>query len=310
MTVKIRSIGFPALASLADSPPAPHLKLGVPATHGPVIDRAAIARFREQLLHGTAVQQPTVLAIDLEGRFPTAAVLFELVVPLAQAARSGQLGPLVLVICTPDELVRNTLRALATAYELALFLAPSPAQLGEAEPAGDLTATERETLDTLQRLGGRVSVATFAKATGLAAPAATNRLVNVMQKGFVHRVERPRHEGVIYLDPRGAAPASRDPAVPQSIARELNIFAAVTGHSAEDLLQVAWSEWLAEHPAETEPTPQTRDEAWSAYRKRHAGELSEGLRWAQSVLTEPKRASVEASGMPDEDLKAIRDAFE
>lgn len=291
-------------------PQAVRLAIEPLPTHGPVVDRAAIARFRDQLLPLTALQQPTVLAIDLEGSFPSAPVLIELVVPLAQEARSGKLGPLVLVICSPDPGVRDTLRALARAYELALFVAPSRYQLAAAEPVGDLTATEEESLRELQRLGGRVTVASFARATGLGAPAATNRLVNLLQKGYLHRVDRPRRAGGVYLDPRAAVPATSQAGLPNQLRHELAIFAAVSGQQPDELLAVAWAEWATEQPVPGHPTPPALADAWAAYRQRHTGELNEGLRWAQSVLADPARAAVEASGMSDEDLQAIRAAFE
>lgn len=251
-----------------------------------------------------------MLAIDLEGRFPAAGVLIELVVPLVQDARSGRLGPVAVVICSSDEGVRDTLRALAYQYRLALFVAPSVEQLGEAEPVGDLTETDLETLETLRRLGGRVTVASFATETGLGAPAATNRLVNLQQKGYLQRVDRARRAGVVYLDPRAAAPASASAALPPEIGRELAIFAAVAGTQPEQLLEVAWSEWAAAQAAPAHPSPPALFDAWRDYRRRHAGELSEGLRWAQAVLADPAHASVEASGMSDEDLAALREAFE
>ena len=184
-------------------------------TAGPLVDRGLMSIWRERWLSPSGVNEPTVLAVNLEGRFPSPAVLLELVVPLGLAARGRTLGQLAFVLCTEDEGSREVLRALAKAYDLALFIAPSVERLSEAEPLGSLTPTEHETLDVLRRLGGRVTVANFAQAIGLEPPAATNRLVNVFQKGFVHRVERPRREGLLFLDPRVATPAE-DPADPTS----------------------------------------------------------------------------------------------
>ena len=301
------------MSSSTDTPPRPlpRLERSEPPTHGLVLDPVMIAAYRDRLVEPSGVQEPTVLAIDLEGRFPLAEVLHELVVPLAQAARSGSLGPLVLVVCTPSVKLRDTLAALAEKHKLALFVAPSTNRLGEAEPIGDLTQSERQTLETVHHLGGSTSVAAFAKAAGLTASAATNRLVNVMGKGFVHRVDRPRTEGVLYMDPRAAVLANEVPArLPAPLARELDIFAAVSARSRDDLLNHAWSEWV-QHAAEaTDQTTHTLAQAWVAYRQRHTGELSEGLRWAQQALSDPREAGVQTSGMSDEDLQAIRDAFE
>ncbi|MCW2993820.1 MAG: hypothetical protein JWQ18_1315 [Conexibacter sp.] len=277
-----------------------------PPTHGLMLDPGQTAAYRAALVEPSGVKEPTVLAIDLEGRFPLASALHELIVPLARAARSGSLGPLMLVICTPSVPLRDMLEALAEKHQLALFVAPSARRIAEAEPIGDLTATERETLETMRRLGGAVNVATFAQEAGLSAPAATNRLVNLVQKGFVQRDERPRSEGTIYLNPY-AVRADEVPAqLPPVLAREVDIFAAVRGQASADLLGAAWTEW-----ASTErPTSDELAQAWLAYRHRHSGEISESLLWAQQALNDQNEAAVHTSGMTEEDLQVIRDAFE
>jgi hypothetical protein len=287
---------------------APKFERSEPPTYGLVLDPGQIAAYRDALVQPSGVREPTVLAINLEGRFPLTEVLHELIVPLAQAARSGSLGPLMLVICTPSAKLRDTLEALAEKHKLALFVAPSPDRVAEAEPIGDLTPTERQTLDTVRRLGGSVNVSAFAKAAGLTAPAATNRLVNVMHKGFMQRADRPRSEGVVYMDPHAVRVNEVPPQLPLSLSREVEIFAAVSGRSRDDLVTTAWSEWVGH--GDSDQTPQALAQAWVAYRQRHSVEISDGLRWAQQVLSDPCEAGVQTSGMSGEDLQAIRDAFE
>jgi hypothetical protein len=236
----------------------PRLELYAPympdGTAGPLVDRGEMARFREWVLKPSGVEEPTVLALNLEGRFPSAPVLLELVVPLGQAARGRTLGPLAVVLCTADEGTRQVLRALAATYDLALFVAPSVDRLAEAEPLGALTSTEQETLEVLRQLGGRVTVANFAQATGLEPSAATNRLVNVFQKGFVHRVERPRREGILFVDPRAATPyedpadpTSGDFSLPQPLRRDVRALAEMQGREPGALLASAWHEFLDTH---------------------------------------------------------------
>jgi hypothetical protein len=75
--------------------------------------------------------------------------------------------------------------------------------------------------------------------------------------------------------------------IPETTKRELAVFSALKGRSQGELVA----------------------EAWAEYRERHGHELSEELRWAQSVLADPGRASVEASGMDQADLDGLRDAF-
>jgi hypothetical protein len=296
------------VASLTDTP-GPRLEERKPPSTGPI----NIAFFREsQVVNPSGVKEPTVVALDLAEWTPSVPELVELVVPLAQGARSGHLGPLALVLCTSDQPTRDVLRALAETYDLAMFLAPAVNRLGEAEPLGVLTPTERQTLDVMQRLGGVVSVAKFAEATRLAAPAATNRLVSVAQKGFVQKVERPRQAGAVFLDPRAAIPANQ-PHFPELQARrrrELEIFAAVAGRSPEDMMASAQTEYLEEHGSAPPADEHGLAAVWADYRQRHAGELSEGLRWAQAMLADAGRASVEMSGMSDQDLDELRRAFE
>lgn len=295
------------VASLTDS-----LRVDVHVSRPPTGEPPKIARYRdEQLVNPSGVKRPTIVALDLGGMVLSVPELVELIVPLAKATRTGSLGPLALVVCTSNQPTRDVLRALAENSDLALFVAPSTERLIEAEPYGALTPTERETLEMMQRLGGTVTVAKFADATGLAATAATNRLVGVQQKGFVQKVERPRSAGAIFLDPPRAieAQVGLQRELPRTLVRELEIFSAMRGRRPDELLAEAVAEYRAEHAEAPGPGVPGLEDAWREYRARHAGQLSEGLRWARAVLAEPERAAVEMSGMSDEDLERIRREF-
>jgi len=181
-------------------------------------------------------------------------VLVELILPLAQAARAGTYGPLALVVCTQDDAVRIVMKALAETHSLPIFLARSPSELYDAEPAGPLTTTERETLEVLRRLGGRTTVSTFAEATSLEPNAATNRLVNVVNKGFVQRVERTGRQGQLFVDPRAARPAeepadptSGDFGVPESVRSDVRALTEMQVREPGPNLANAWHEILAKH---------------------------------------------------------------
>lgn len=246
------------MPSLVESHRMPHLEVRAPElpgeTVGPLIDRALAAAFRDWLIQPSGVTEPTVVAINLEGRFPSASVLNELVVPLGRLARSGSNGPLAIVICTGDEGTRDVLRALARTYDLALFWAPSVNEIQAAEPLGPLTETDTETLQIVERLGGRVTVSSFAGSAGLEANAASNRLVSVAQKGFLHRVDRPRRHGILFVDPRIASP-KEDPAdptsgdflVPQPLRRDVKALAEMQGREPGAVLANAWQEFLQTH---------------------------------------------------------------
>ena len=232
----------------------PHLFVRGPDTTGPMGDVAEIRRFREGLLKPSGVSEPTVLVLNLEGRFPSAGVLVELIMPLAQAAKAGTYGPLALVVCTQDDAVRTVVQALAQAHDLPIFLARSPRELDDAEPSGSLTPTERETLGVLHSLGGRATISTFANATGLESNAATNRLVSVHNKGFVQRVERPRRQGQLFLDPRAARPfedpadpTSGDYDVPESVRSSVKALTEMQVREPGAHLANAWQEFVAEH---------------------------------------------------------------
>ena len=251
------------MTSLLDSHRLPRLEARAPTTLegtvGRFIDRNMMAHFREQIVQASGVTEPTVIALNLEGWVPDQSMLLELVVPLGRAARMRTLGPLAIVLCTEDEAWRVVLDALAQTQDLALFIAPSVERLSEAVPLGSLTPTEHETLNVLHRLGGRVTVANFAGATGLEANAATNRLVNVTQKGFIHRVQRPGRDPLLFVDPRAARPAedpadptSADFALPEPLRRDVQALAEMRELEPGEPLAAAWHELLAVRKAELE----------------------------------------------------------
>jgi hypothetical protein len=219
-----------------------------------VLERSRITEFLDYALNPSGVSEPTVIALNLEGRYLSAPVLLELVMPLGKAARGRTLGPLAIVLCTSDVGIREVLKALASSYDLALFVAPSVDRLAEAEALGALTQTEHETLDVVRRLGGRVTVARFAAASGLEPPAANNRLVNVQQKGFVHRIDRPRRNGSLFVDPRAARPAE-DPADPtagdyelaESVRRDVQALTEMQSREQGESLAAAWRQFFETH---------------------------------------------------------------
>jgi hypothetical protein len=248
------ALGLLPMPSSLGSHRLPRLEVRGPATTGLLDDVEEIRRFRDWLLNPSGVSEPTALVVNLEGRFPTPSVLLELVLPLARAVRSGAHGPLALVVCTEDEGTRTVLRALAEANNLSFYLAPSAAEIEAAEPVGSLTPTDLETLRVIRGLGGRTTVASFAKSAGLEVNAATNRLTNLHHKGFVQRVDRSRGEGRLFLDPRAALPnedpadpTSADFAVPEAVRSDVRALAEMQAREAGPLLADAWLEFLDTH---------------------------------------------------------------
>jgi hypothetical protein len=223
-------------------------------THGVLDDVGDLRWLKEQWIEASGVETPTVLAVNLEGRFPTSAALVELVLPLAKAVSAGSYGQLALTFCTPDEATKVILRALAEANETPFFIANSIDEVRDAEAVGPLTATDLETLEILRGLGGRTTVSIFATEASLEPSAAHNRLVGVRDKGLVQWQDRSRREGKLYLDPRQAVP-SEDPAdpsaadfeIPEPIRSDIRALAEMQGRDPNALYAEAMGEFLARH---------------------------------------------------------------
>lgn len=205
-------------------------------------------------IESSGVQDPTVLAINLEGRFATPSALMELVLPLAKSVSGGAYGQLALVFCTPEPATKAVLEALAQANQATFFIADSIDDLRDAEPAGPLTTGELETLRMLRGLGGRSTVSVFAAEASLEPSAANNRLMNVSEKGLVQWQDRSRKEGRLYFDPRTAVPAE-DPAdptaddydVPESIRNDIRTLAEMQGRDPGSLYAEAMGEFVSRH---------------------------------------------------------------
>ena len=75
--------------------------------------------------------------------------------------------------------------------------------------------------------------------------------------------------------------------VPDDVKREVEIVAGLTGRSQSELVADSWRE----------------------YRRHHESEFQEGLRRAAALLADPAAAAVAASGMSEEQLKRIDEAF-
>ena len=182
------------LRGSSDNEPAPTLLLK--DRH-----RAAVVRDRLATQLGR-LDAPQVLILDLAGVALTPATLQELVLPLAQRIRGGEYGTVCLVISTTDPGVADFVRYMAQAHQLPLYLSPSPFDISEGTPIGNLTQTENSTLDTIVTLGGQVTASMLAEAEGIKPSAATNRLVNLDREGYLVRKPRGRREGDVYIEPR------------------------------------------------------------------------------------------------------------
>ena len=156
-----------------------------------------------------ASDSPQVIVLDLGGSAFTPLALQELIIPLAQRIRGGEYGTVRLVISTSDPGVGNSIRYMAEAHQLPLYLSPSPSNLWEGYPVGGLTETERGTLDTIIALGGQVTASSLAAKESISPSAATNRLVKLDREGYLLRQPRGRRKGDIYIEPRSATATPR-----------------------------------------------------------------------------------------------------
>ena len=150
---------------------------------------------------------PQILVLDLAGVTFTPSALQELVLPLAQRIRGGEYGTVRLVISTADPGVRDSIRYMAQAHQLPVYLSDSPFNLRDGVPVGDLTDTARGTLDTIIVLGGQVTASSLAVTEGIKPSAAANRLANLDREGYLVRQPRGRREGDVYIEPRSATAA-------------------------------------------------------------------------------------------------------
>ena len=169
-------------------------------------DREDAADIRDRIAARlNLTDDPQVLVLDLGGSAFTPSALQELILPLAQRIRGGEHGTVRLVIRTSDLGVGDFIRYMAQAHQLPLYLSDSPSNLlWEGTPLGDLTNTERSTLDTIVELGGRVTASRLADTESIKPSAATNRLVNLDREGYLVRKSRGRREGDLYIEPRSA----------------------------------------------------------------------------------------------------------
>ena len=169
-------------------------------------DREIAASIRERIAAQIKFfDGPQFVVLDLGGSAFTPSALQELILPLAQRIRGGEHGAVHLVIRTDDPGIEDFIRYMAQARQLPLYISSSPSNfLWQGTPAGNLTSTERNTLDTIVELGGWVTASRLADAESIKPSAATNRLANLDRSGYLYRQSRGRREGDRYIEPRSS----------------------------------------------------------------------------------------------------------
>jgi hypothetical protein len=133
---------------------------------------------------------------------PTPGVLRDVVLTIGEDVKAGRYGNFTFVVSSEDEATRSVIHDIAAAQDIAMFVTTSPLALEHAEPAGALTAKDRETLDLVLEAGGTVTASQLASHVGIEQTTAGNRLVSLHRKGYLQRVERPHPVGDLFMDPR------------------------------------------------------------------------------------------------------------
>lgn len=142
-----------------------------------------------------------VLLVDFKDARVMTDTLVDILTPLARAVRAARHGELLLVVATSEPGVAQVAEMFAVAMDVPMFVTSSVEEVTHARPVGKLTPAESDSLQWVNRLGGRVTVSGFAKATDLEQTAAGNRLANLSRRGYVQRVPRSRRDGDEFITP-------------------------------------------------------------------------------------------------------------
>lgn len=180
--------------------PAQVLQVGT----GGILTPQEVPFWRDTFFQTAPPAVPNTFVVDLSLAVPLASALEDFLVPLARKVMSGYYGPAKLVVCSPDAGVRHAISGLALLHGIGVYVCDSIHALHAAQPVG-MTPTEQNSFELIQKIGGAVSASVFAAKAGLEPSAASNRLVNLEKRGFVHRVRRSGREGDLFVDPRMAS---------------------------------------------------------------------------------------------------------
>jgi hypothetical protein len=146
---------------------------------------------------------PMIGILDLAKLRPTPVVLQDVIMTIGEDVRAGRYGNFTFIVSSADDATRSIVSDIATAKkDVAIFVSSSPSHLEHAEPAGDLTVKDRETLGLVLRAGGTVTAAELAEQLGVEQTTAGNRLIALNKKGYLQRVERPHPVGDQFFDAR------------------------------------------------------------------------------------------------------------
>ena len=175
----------------------------VPAGTGPAVwDDPHVDQLIHRFMPHDREHGPMLGVLQMGAARPTPGVLRNLVVTVGEDVRAGRYGSFSFFICSEDEDTRCVIGDVAGSRNIAVFVCSSSADLKDAEPAGVLTAKDRETLRLVSQAGGTVTASSLAEQVSIEKTAAGNRLVSLQKKGYLQRVEQPHPAGDLFIDPR------------------------------------------------------------------------------------------------------------
>lgn len=178
----------------------------VPAGTGSAVwDDPHADRVVQRFMPRNRNREPTIGILHLGALRPTPSVLRDVIVTIGEDVRAGRYGNFTFVVSCEDAATRSVVSDIATAQDLAMFVSSSPTYLAQAEPVGDLTARERETLSVVLVAGGTLTAAQLATQLGIEQTTAGNRLIGLHKKGYLQRIVRPHPFGDEFVDPRSVA---------------------------------------------------------------------------------------------------------
>ena len=160
----------------------------------------------EQLIHRFMPQGrqhgPMLGVLHIGAVRPTPSVLRNAVVTVGEDIKAGRYGNFSFFISSEDEDTRSVIGDIAASQNVAMFVSSSPIDFEHAEPVGEFTAKDLETLNLVLEAGGTVTAIELAQQVDIEKTAAGNRLVSLHKKGYLQRVERPHPVGDLFIDPR------------------------------------------------------------------------------------------------------------
>ncbi len=175
----------------------------VPAGTGSTVwDDPYVGQLVHRFMPHGRKHRPMLGVLHIGAARPTPGVLRNLVVTVGEDVKAGRYGSFSLFICSEDEDTRSVIGDVAASRNVAMFVCSSSADLRDAEPAGVLTAKDRETLRLVLQAGGTATAVSLAEQVKIEKTAAGNRLVSLQKKGYLQRVEQPHPAGDLFVDPR------------------------------------------------------------------------------------------------------------